>query len=335
MYNCHMKEINWDTRTPGPIRQAFPDIFDGMISTHLAPSGITGQTLPQPLEVVDIKEACKRLSEVAVRGFTRAESRLGRSGIANTGKAAISLCRRIEHLRESIFLLLEQMEFYSAKVLQRSILDHHLRLLYLYERYQVDKTDAAGTDYYSVSDTSEHLQYARALADIEQILKSDSREASKSTHEILQEYYEQYKNVSMNEIKKKARTFTYRSVIHYLAKSMWERISAKDVRLYDNPVLLSGYSFVYFQLSSYVHGGLHAEKELTQAENDKHLLRAKLKLLAFHTFQTDLISKCLVMDLLSAINSQLSNLVTEMNQVTRHVTYSNLLRWDGAVGTLE
>lgn len=327
--------MNWDTRTPGPIRQVFPDIYDGMISTHLAPSGITGQTLPRPLEVPDIREACNRLTEVAERGFTKAESRLKKSGIATTGKAAIGLCRRIEHLRDSIFVLLEQTEFYSAKVLQRSILDHHLRLLYLYERYQVDKTDVAGTEYYAISDTNEHLQYARALADIEQILTSDSGVAVRSVHEILQEQYKQYKNVSMKEIGDKAKTFSHRNVIYYLAKRMRGRTSAGSVRLYDNPVLLSGYLFVYFQLSSYVHGGWDAEQELTQAEREKRLLRAKLKLLAFHTFQTDLISKCLVMDLLSPTDSHLSSLVIELNRVTRHITYSNLLRWDGSMGVLE
>ena len=328
--------MDFHRSTPGPIRQAFPDIYDGLINTHIAPLGVTGQTVAAPLEIPDIEAACRISTEVSEAAFAKAETSPALSALPETSTAAIGLARRIGSLRDGVFRLLDASELYSAKVIQRSMIDHHLRLLFLHERYFAEKSDQAGTDYILASDAQEDLSYARTLHGMDQIFGWGQEEGRKrSLREVLLDHFPEYKEKTMAEIKRVAQSFGHRSVIEYLVKGIEQRAKDGSSREYDDPNLLSGYLFVYFQLSSFVHGGAAAEKERTHADRDKSLGRRRMKLLAFYVFQTDLISRCLCLDLLSQAMPDLRRAIVEINQRTENVTYANLLRWKGSVGWIE
>ncbi len=323
-----------DPSNQSPIRQAFPDIYDGLISTNLATNFVTGQTLSEPLQIPDIESACARTQEIYSKCIASASNKIKGSAFRTTNDAVVGLVDRINKLRVSIFLLIEERQLYCAKVLQRSLLDHHLRLLYIHERFLKEKTDSVGVDYNWASDALEDLSYSRTINSMGTLFEWES-ECVEDLHSTLSRLNPEYKDKTLKEIHEVARTFGLWRIIECLLTGIKSRAQSSELRPYDRQELLAGYFFVYFQLSSFVHGGAGAVRDEKLDRRVDGLYGRRLKLLAFYVFQADLISKCLSIDVLAYTDPSLRVSIDEMNAATEHVTYSNLLRWEGSVGTLD
>ncbi|MBN2383212.1 hypothetical protein JXQ70_10050 [bacterium] len=194
----------------------------------------------------------KSLNEVAIS--------FSKSDIPNVGRSVLSFIARTESIKEAIFILSEEGNVYAIKILLRSLFEHLLKCNYIIFRYGLEKKDDVGLEFYKYCDLSEAIQYIGSYASISEILGHEV-----DRNELYQSYintYPELKQTSKRELKRKSDKFQYKSIINYIINQFndFEENSEFNFLL----EIIPNYSV----LSSFVHGGPLAEKEMRKNHDD-------------------------------------------------------------------
>lgn len=216
------------------------------------------------------------------------------SKFPKTCLAAMSLIAGISSIKLGVLALCEQRELYSAKVLFRALLDHFLKLNYLFFRIGKDKNDNVGEDYIEYFPLAELALYGRSIDTMKRMLKLEY--SGKTLYEILCDLRPELKDKSRGHLEKKVTQFTYKKIIEYILES-----TNSDDKIRNTLVsIIPDYS----ELSSFVHGGPSATKEIG-AIWDHREVEIECAKLARSVFNLFILAKCLSLIIYSFANQKL------------------------------
>lgn len=167
-----------------------------------------------------------------------------------TFEAIFMLQMNINFLKTGIFEVARDDNPYAISVLQRSLYEHAVRHLYLFTRFVVEKSDSPGLDYYKWTDIKEYLDYFTSLKK-EAELKNDPIEAL-PIDEILSEIYAGYSDLSKSEKREKFSGLSFYSMLRSVLSDL--------LKGREGVPMLSNLPTDYMILSSFVHGGPHANR---------------------------------------------------------------------------
>lgn len=226
------------------------------------------------MDMETIRSLNEEIFEVTSRKFHFSLQTFSDNNIPNVGCAMMMFVAKANIIKSSLFEICENEDIYSANILFRALIDHHLRFMYIFTRYVKERNDCVGVEYYKFCDLMESLSVGRSWLESWQLLE-DGNEAK--LREALLEKQPDLKNIPINEIIRKAKQFNYRSIVRFIKDS----IENLDYGWLD--LLIPHYG----NLSSYVHGGPLAEKSLFYSLNShvqKETLNiAKLSFIAANT----------------------------------------------------
>lgn len=183
---------------------------------------------------------------------------ISESPIPKTAKLFFMYITSSNFIKNSIFDCAESEDVYSVKILFRALLEHYLRFQFLFIEYVITKDDLTSSEYYTVLDISEHINYiksiqtARSLQNMEEISFSSMWDAMVAE-------FPQYSGYDRFKIEEAAKKFSIKNIIKYIEKHI--KVSESNITLPD--IILE-----YSELSSFVHGGVYAFENL-QSLTDK------------------------------------------------------------------
>ena len=164
-----------------------------------------------------------------------------------TLEAFFMLQINISFLKTGIFNNAEDENYYSINVLLRSLSELFVKHLYLFLEFCRKKDDTVGLEYYKWTDIKEYQDYFKGLEKERELLGIEEKEID--LDEIISEIYSGYAELPNKEKKDNKYSF------YKLLKSVNEKLPIKSPILTNLP---ADYSI----MSSFVHGGPHANRLL-------------------------------------------------------------------------
>jgi len=218
--------------------------------------------------IEEIKEINSKVHSIAFEPFTELLSNSSKYPIENTIRTLAMFCTRIEFIKNAIITLYDEEDIYSSKILYRSLIEHYLRFEYLFFKYQECKNDEPVNEYNLFSDLSEDIEYGKSWQLVRKI--NNANDQPPDIYTVLQNIKPEIEKYSIDEIKNNISKYRYRNIIRYLEEKLYSSKSY-DVRSSFLLNIIPEYS----ELSSYVHGGVFAEKEIIR-NSDEHLRKKEL-----------------------------------------------------------
>jgi len=172
-----------------------------------------------------------------------------------TYRAMFGFLPRIESIRHGVFHLVERREYYSEKILFRSLCEHFLRFQYINLRFINEKADDVGMEYTLLSQAKEHVDYGKS---VQYRIALMGHETKTNPIDVIRKYNAKWKDLSEEEMYVKAKRFSYRNMVESIGNFIGDQDSGEIPFLGS---MISGYS----ELSSYVHGGPNAGIETALA----------------------------------------------------------------------
>ena len=132
----------------------------------------------------------------------------------------------------------------------RSLIEHFLRHNYLFFRFIREKKDAVGEEYSDLADIKEYFDFFRAANAEQKIF--EGQDQSEEFNEYIYSRFPKYKKISKKELRNKLSQFTVKSMIGFI----WENLKKSEME----PAVINNLLTDYSILSSFVHGGPHANR---------------------------------------------------------------------------
>ncbi|MFA5012434.1 MAG: DUF5677 domain-containing protein [Ignavibacteria bacterium] len=170
-----------------------------------------------------------------------------------------SLCKRIDKIKKGIFSLYISDNIYSCKILIRTLIEHYLKLLFIY------LNEEKFANYYNKHLLYQEIyEYCKAEIFIRKNLDIENHE------------YDINKWMEMNEKGSTSISSCERDKIVKLFKhkEIWRSLIPK---IKESAELFSLIIPEYSKLSSYIHGGPYAGYYNNLYDNDRNLLKNSLK----------------------------------------------------------
>ncbi|MBU1100136.1 MAG: hypothetical protein KKA84_07005 [Bacteroidetes bacterium] len=205
----------------------------------------------------NIRDLDDEIFEVMQINFHTAISTFSKVGLSNVGKAYTMFITKTNFIKNAIFDICENDDPYSANILFRSLIEHHLKYMFIFIRNTKEQNDNVGVEYYQYCDFSESIIIGKSWLDSWQILTPENED---KLYEVIIEKKPELKSFSKKEIIQKAKQFNYRNIVSFIKESIAEANS--------NYGWLDKIIPNYGDLSSYVHGGPLADKYLTYFGNE-------------------------------------------------------------------
>lgn len=181
-------------------------------------------------------------------------STFSKLGQKNVGRAFTMFVSKTNFIKNAIFDICENDDPYSANILLRSLIEHHLKFMFIFIRHTKEQNDDVGMEYYQFCDFSESLMIGKSWLDSWQILTSENED---KLYEIIIEKNPDLKKYSQKEIIQKTKQFNYKSILTFIKDSVKNSQYGWLDQVIPN----------YGDLSSYVHGGPLADKYLLHFYN--------------------------------------------------------------------
>lgn len=186
-----------------------------------------------------------------------------------TMECLLMLMINTNFLKVAVFDTCANDDPFSAAVLYRCIIEHYLRHFYIYLRFIEEKIDAVGLEYYELADIKEHFDYFRSANSESAIFEEEPSVAEYESYVF--EKYPKYKSLKRHELNEKLSQFSVKSIIAFI----WTRLKKHSMEPSIFHTLITDYSI----LSSYVHGGPHANRlMLFYSPNEEERQKEKEKL---------------------------------------------------------
>ena len=240
------------------------------------------------MTIEKIREIDEEIFEVMKDNFQNSISIFSNVGYTNVGKALTMFITKTNFIKNAIFDICENDDPYSANILFRSLIEHHLKFMFIFIRHTQEQNDEVGNEYYKFCDFSESIAIGKSWLDNWQILTQENED---KLYEVIVDIKPELKKYSKKEIMQKAKQFNYRTIITFIKSSI------KDIKYGWLNVIIPNYG----DLSSYVHGGPLADRYLLYF-NDVEEREKKLINICSLTFLTANILKQLFYMLLAQID---------------------------------
>lgn len=162
-------------------------------------------------------------------------------------------------IKNSIYDSCESDDYYGAKILYRSLIEHFLRFKYLFINWGKTKSDDFAIEYKEIVEAKEILETIRAKVSEYQLYNSNFQ--FKDWDSFL-EKHPKFKNITRKEVEQESKKVTFKNIIRFL-----------NMTLNQGKGNLSGFLgkliLEYSELSSYVHGGMNSHYEMMKCKDDK------------------------------------------------------------------
>lgn len=171
------------------------------------------------------------------------------SKYSKSGSALFSLMAATNSLKLGIFKLLPELEIFSIKCLYRVLLEHFLKINYIFYRFCKEKTDDVGKDFFLFSKAEDILCLAKSYKQIQNIVTEINNETN--SYEIICGLLPEYRNYEKKFVLEKIKEFKNYNILNTLMRASKEKAN--------NP-----FSFLlsilpeYSELSSFIHGNPNA-----------------------------------------------------------------------------
>lgn len=175
-----------------------------------------------------------------------------KSKFPTSAKALTMYSLKLQYLSNSINLCKDTEDYYSLCVLFRSLLEHYFRHLYIYSRALKENSDEVGMEYYGKLKGHEDMCSLISNLSLNKKLSGEKPIWSLSG--------KQNKNLD-----KVGQKFKINSILTYLNESIGEDNEIQTI----SKEFFNKYSQHYATLSSFVHGGLFAEKYIEMYSKNK------------------------------------------------------------------
>lgn len=185
-------------------------------------------------------------------------------GITNfpeTYRAFLGFCAKTNSLKTALFDMVDSNNPYAFNALFRCLCEHYLKFLYIFVRFTKEKTDAAGTEYFSFCGAVEARDYASAIQMAEALLGND---LVGNVDSAIAQLYPAATDLSHRELEAASNQFKYRAILRFLQSEVPAMIAAQRP-------FLAAIVPEYALLSSFVHGGPYTDMELYSYAEPKAL----------------------------------------------------------------
>ncbi|MHB1687912.1 MAG: DUF5677 domain-containing protein [Ignavibacteriaceae bacterium] len=229
------------------------------------------------MTIGNIRDFDDDIFEVMKCNFHNAISTFSKVGLINVGRAFTTFITKTNFIKNAIFDLCENDDPYSANILFRSLIEHHLKFMFIFTRHTAEQNDDVGIEYYQYCDFSESITIGKSWLDNWQILTPENED---KLYVVIIERKLELKDFPKKEIIQKAKQFNYRNIVSFIRNSIEGAGS--------NYGWLDKIIPNYGDLSSYVHGGPLADKYLLyfKKENERRKELLKICQLTFLTANT-------------------------------------------------
>lgn len=199
-----------------------------------------------------IKDFDGEVFEVIEANFHNSISTFSKLGLTNVGRAFTMFVSKTNFIKNAIFDICENDDPYSANILFRSLIEHHLKFMFIFIRHTKEQNDDVGIEYYQYCDFSESINIGKSWLDSWQMLTPENEN---KLYDIIIERKPELIKFSKKEIIQKAKQFNYRSIITFIKNS----VEGAPLEYGWLDKLIPNYG----DLSSYVHGGPLADRYLS------------------------------------------------------------------------
>ncbi|MCG9909748.1 MAG: DUF5677 domain-containing protein [Flavobacteriales bacterium] len=208
--------------------------------------------------IFDLRKIDKEISEDFDKAISHLHFLLFESDYKHTAEICFMYMNSTDSLKNSILICAENDDIYSACVLYRSINEHYLRFKYFFLNYSIQKKDSYALLFRTSLDFVEKRSFLNAVKSARDIKK----QVAKTSDEIWEELFQSnksFENITKNEVVEFSKSLSIKNILGYLESTFKNDDFEEDTFLQEMIV-------EYSLLSSFVHGGLHAHKELIKVE---------------------------------------------------------------------
>ncbi len=223
--------------------------------------------------IEDITELDQKIFEIQEgSGVYELAQKLFDSKYRKTYKALFFILAAITTLKLGIFELCRQRNLYSTRAQFRILLEHFLKLNYIFFRLIKEQNDSIGQDYEIYADAEDPISLARSISQIQQLIPDDSTRKDSNFFELLCKLRPKYRDMNPRDVETKVSQFKNLNILKYILNNVLNNTNDIKYKSIRNTLL----SIIpdYASLSSYVHGGPSATitssiECMTKEEEDK------------------------------------------------------------------
>ncbi len=196
--------------------------------------------------------------------ITKIEKDIENSKFPKTGKALYRFYKKISSIKALVDKMSDIKEVYAAKILLRALFEHLIVSYYINYRYNEEKDDKVGEEYYQEYFMQEFFKQKGYSQKIENIRNNITNNLSGL--DIVKGEYKEFEEVTetqyqgINAIGNKFKVYKILKQLNQIEDGTSNLCQLHDYML--------GFLDEYNKLSSYVHGGPFAEKETYDDSND-------------------------------------------------------------------
>lgn len=170
-----------------------------------------------------------------------------------TYRAMFGFCVKTNALKAAMFDMIASNNPYVLNAIFRCFCDHYLKFTYIFFRFIKERSDEVGRDYYSFCGAIESRDYLNALQVAEGLI---GNEVVTEMRAAINSVYPGVRDTSTADLERASARFRYRSVLRYLSTEVPGSVSQSNT-------FLATIIPTFAELSSFVHGGPSADREMT------------------------------------------------------------------------
>jgi hypothetical protein len=214
------------------------------------------------MKIKNIRKIDDELFEVMKTNFHNALPTFSKVGFNYVGKALTMFVTKTNFIKNAIFDVCENDDPYSANILLRSLIEHHLKFMFIFIRHTKEESDTVGIEYYKLCDLYESAKIGKSWLESWEILTPENED---KLYKIITDNNPEISGFSKKDVFQKVQQFNYKNIIPFIRNSI--ELIKQDYGWLD--MVIPNYG----DLSSYVHGGPLAEKSfiyLSNADKREH-----------------------------------------------------------------
>jgi hypothetical protein len=216
---------------------------------------------------------------------------------------------KIDFLKSGIFDLCESDNSYAAKVLYRSLIEHHAQFMYIWHRHLKERTDQAAEEYLTFYVWDEYLKYGKDLKEFGASLGCSS---ASTPCDVIHQFFPAAAMYSPKEIRAKARQFAFPELVRFL-RDEWQSSKSSGGSI---PEVVLKLPLLYGELCSFVHGGPDAERELMSMKEEAERIEESVRL-AQLSWQTAASIKLFILLLLYQFDKKFGPPLNRVNSILK------------------
>lgn len=212
--------------------------------------------------IEDLKNLDAEISIEFEKAISHLKFLLLESDFKNTADICFTFMTSTDFLKDSIFNCAENNNFYSINVLYRSINEHLLRFKYFWFNNSSYDDDSYALLFRVSLEFSEKMILYNAVNSANQI-KSQEIKTSDEIWKNLQDSNKEFQKFTKGEINEFSKNLSIKNIIRYLERTL--KNNGHETNTYLQKSIIE-----YTQLSSFVHGGIQAHKDLVRFETSEN-----------------------------------------------------------------